>query len=223
MVTENASPGATAMPTPDTDAYYGTIREFFRHIAALPSGTLLELGSRNRSGNTIDHKIPPGWKYIGADVLAGEHVDLIADAHELSRHVAPRSIDAVFSRSTFEHLAMLWKAVLEINQILVMGGLVLIASHQTWPVHEYPCDYFRFSDQAWHSLLNPATGFEIIRTGMGLTASVRPHVIDSDGVAGLEAFGNAYLGSAVLARKIKETTLRWDVSLTDIANQTYPL
>ena len=61
---------------------------------------------------------------------------------------------------------MPWKVALEINKILRVGGKVYTHSHQAWPLHDIPFDYFRFSDQAWHGLFNAHTGFCIIDAKM---------------------------------------------------------
>jgi hypothetical protein len=73
----------------------------------------------------------------------------------------------VFATSVFEHLMMPWKVVIELNRILEQSGLVMLTSHQTWPLREVPWDYWRFCDQAWHALFNPSTGFEVLQAALG--------------------------------------------------------
>jgi hypothetical protein len=57
---------------------------------------------------------------------------------------------------------MPWKAVVEINQVLKPGGLLCIMTHQTVGMHDLPSDFWRISGDAWQSLLNVYTGFEIV-------------------------------------------------------------
>ena len=44
--------------------------------------------------------------YVGFDIARGPNVDVVGDAHELSRHFPADHFDAVFALSVFEHLAM---------------------------------------------------------------------------------------------------------------------
>jgi hypothetical protein len=157
---------------------------------------------------------------VGFDIKGGPNVDVVGDAHHISRYFSTATVDGVFSLSTIEHLAMPWKAVIELNVILKTHGLVFLATHQTWPVHEAPWDYWRLSEYAWGALLNAATGFEIVDVGMGSPASVvADHMLG--GTVGLER-EPAFLNSWVLARKTGPTTLRWDVDLAMITDQMYP-
>jgi len=133
----------------------------------------------------------------------------VGDAHQLTEYFGSESFDAVFSISTFEHLAMPWKAVLEINRVLKPDGLVFVATHQAFPLHEAPWDYWRFSDSAWRALFNPATGFEILGTALGEEASVVGHRLSAASKE-LDLY-SAYLGSAVIARKTGDTHLSWEV------------
>jgi hypothetical protein len=202
------------------DAYFQSWENFIASLGTFERGTVLEVGSRARSAITRRHRIPAQLGYVGTDLLAGPNVDVVGDAHELHRLFPDRRFVAVFSTSVFEHLAMPWKVVLELNHVLEMGGLVYTASHQTWPMHEEPWDFWRFSRYCWQTLFNPATGFEIVETAVGEPARVHArrtspgtkHVPDS----------MAFLGSACLARKISATTLSWPVPTSVAAHAMYP-
>ena len=49
--------------------------------------------------------------------MVGENVDVVADAHELSKHIEHGTVDAVFGLSVIEHIAMTWKMAIELNRI----------------------------------------------------------------------------------------------------------
>ena len=85
----------------------------------------------------------PHIDYVGCDVVDGENVDVVPDAHRLSKAL-DRTFDYVYSISTFEHLLMPWVVATEINHVMNIGGVGYIQSHQMWPVHDVPSDYFRF-------------------------------------------------------------------------------
>lgn len=202
------------------DPYHRLQARFFELLREQPAGPALEVGARARSGTVRRQLFPPGTGYIGMDILAGENVDVVGDAHALGDLFGPETFAAVLSISVFEHLLMPWKVVLEMNKVMRTGGLALIATHHTFPLHETPWDFFRFSDQAWHGLLNQATGFEILETALGEPASIVPH-LHHQVLAGLDGCP-AFIGSAVLARKISSTSLSWPVDLKTVIDSMYP-
>ena len=69
---------------------------------ARPRQRMVEIGARARSGITR-REMFGACDYIGFDVLPGENVDVVGDAHFLSQHI-DGLVDAVASLSTFEHL-----------------------------------------------------------------------------------------------------------------------
>jgi len=185
------------------------------------NGKVLELGSRNRSGVIRRQLVPDSLHYIGLDILAGDDVDIVGDAHSLSTLFEPNTFDAIFAMSVFEHLLMPWKVILEMNHVMKTGGLVMIATHQTWPLHESPWDFWRFSDQSWRGLFNQYTGFEIIETAMGEPGSILSRILHP---ATLGIDGQpAYLGSAVLCKKVADTRLSWDVDVAKVLDTMYPV
>jgi hypothetical protein len=112
--------------------------------------------------------------------------------------------------------------VLEINAVLADGGLLFLATHQSWPPHELPWDFWRYSPSAFQALLNRHTGFEIVRAEMGLPALIVPMVSD-EGMADVHR-NPASLGVSVLARKVSppRPDLRWDLTAADVLETEYP-
>ncbi|GAC1602762.1 MAG: hypothetical protein NVS4B10_15050 [Myxococcales bacterium] len=207
---------------PAHDPYHRTFDEFVAQVNARPGQDLLELGARARSGNTHRQRFAGYRSYKGFDILPGVGVDLVGDIHELSRHFPRASVDAVFSISVFEHLAMPWKAALELNRVLRQGGLVFVATHPTYPPHDQPWDFFRFSPSALAALFNARTGFRIERCAEGLPCAIVPLASGAPLVGLWRA--PAHLGIAMIARKIgdPDPALRWDVGLHDVLAQGYP-
>jgi hypothetical protein len=100
----------TSVTDTESDNHSNMLSMYLDKIKENPTGTLLEIGSRARSGNTYRHWFPETIKYIGLDVTAGPNVDVVGDAHHITRYIQSK-VDFVFSISTFEHLLMPWKAV----------------------------------------------------------------------------------------------------------------
>jgi hypothetical protein len=202
------------------DPAHALSAQFQAMLAARPPGMLLEIGARARSGVIRRDWAPAGWQYSGFDIMGGPNVDVIGDAHALARHYEPARFDAVMAFSVLEHLLMPWKFVIELNRVLKAGAVGLFTTHQCWPLHDQPWDFWRFSDTAWAGLLNPATGFEIIAARMGEPAYV---VAQRCSVATAFAEQPAgALASSVLFRKTAETRLEWPVELGEILGTRYP-
>lgn len=206
-------------PATDLDRYHALEQRFWALLADRAPGRVVELGSRDRSGTVRRRRAAP-HEYLGADILAGANVDLVGDAHEIDAHLEPASVDGCFAVATFEHLLMPWKAVVAINRVLKPGGLLWISTHQTFPLHEMPWDYWRYSNDGWRGLLNPYTGYAIRDVAMGEPAMVVP-TLSHPPLRRMEE-GLAYLGAAVIAEKVGETALSWDVATADVAAGEYP-
>jgi len=191
--------GAAARPLqrkrPD-DPYHAVFADFIACVNDRGNGRILELGAR---GTRVDPRLSGFSQYVGFDIHPGPNVDVVGDVHSLS-HLVSGPFDAVYAISTFEHLAMPWKAVLEINAVLAEGGLLFVATHQSWPPHELPWDFWRYSPAAFQVLLNRHTGFEILRAEEGLPALIVPMVRDV-GTRDVHR-SPASLGVSVLARKV---------------------
>lgn len=202
--------------------YRQYVPNFFKdYVEGKNVKTALEIGSRARSGvNNRDNYLPKDIEFTGVDVLEGEGVDVVCDAHELSNHVAHNHYELVYSLNVFEHLLMPWKVVLELNKVMKEGGIVMIFTHHAFPLHDLPWDYYRFSDNAWYSLFNKSTGFEIIQTDLLDKVSIVPNCI-YEGSVGVKD-GDAYIHSAVIARKISDTKLQWPVDSSTIIETEYP-
>lgn len=195
---------------------YGRMQDRLR-AASEAGGRALEIGSRARSGNTYRSLIAPEVEYVGLDITAGPNVDVVGDAHHLSRHVSGL-FDYVFSISVFEHLLMPWKVALEMNKVMRPGGLAFIQSHPSWPLHEEPWDFWRYSENAWDGIFNAHTGFRLLDKGHAMRAKI---VADHAQGGHMQAHDNAhtFLISACLVEKTGPALVAWEAE----AGQLYDL
>ncbi|MBI4626994.1 MAG: hypothetical protein HY736_27700 [Verrucomicrobia bacterium] len=203
------------------DPCFACFSHFVEQLQRIPGGTVLELGAHARSALTRRPDIPAHLDYLGLDVLAGPDGNSAGDAHRLADLLGSRRFVAAMSFSVFEHLAMPWKVALELNRVLAPGGLVFTQTHQTWPMHEEPWDFWRFSRHSWQTIFNTATGFEVLEAVSGDPAHI--HACYTDPVTrGLAASRDAHLGSASLVRKISDTALTWPVPVELAARDRHP-
>lgn len=192
---------------------------FWREVHSRAHGKALEIGSRARNGHVRRGRFPAGMDYVGLDIKAGPNVDVTGDAHKLSRLFEPETFDFAFSISTFEHLLMPWVVAAELNEVMKTGGLAYIQSHQTWPMHEMPWDYYRFTQHSWQGLFNRFTGFEIVRAAQGKPCVAVPLFHDAGPIYRMMEYLEGYMLSACLIRKTGPAMSKWSADpelVTDI-------
>lgn len=181
--------------------------------------SVLEIGSRARSG-VSRRELFPNCHYVGLDIIEGPNVDIVGDAHRLSR-VTAEKFDFVFSMAVFEHLLMPWKVAIEIARVMNVGGYAYIWAPSTWPPHDEPWDYWRYTKNTWHALFNKYTGFELV----GAEYQTPCHIIERhESGSPFSDFKSqlAYYATICLARKICEPSLDWDLNAEQIVKDHYP-
>lgn len=115
---------------------------------------VLEVGSYKVEGqeDLIDLRgLFPGRAYTGVDFRAGPGVDLVANVEELPMPDA--SVGTVLAFSVFEHVKHFWKGFEEVRRVLRPDGVFLVCCPFYFHVHAYPSDYWRFTPEAFDSLL----------------------------------------------------------------------
>jgi SAM-dependent methyltransferase len=136
---------------------------------------VLEVGTKQSIEGRVTHvhnhfELVPRENYTMADVEAGNDVDVVADLHALPADWTNR-FAAVVAVSVFEHLERPWIAAKEIARVLAPGGFCYIATHQTFPLHGYPSDFFRFSKEALRLIFEDA-GLRVVEAGYQLRTKV---------------------------------------------------
>lgn len=125
-------------------------------------GVVVELGTKRWATNSTHHKhYWPNAKHIGVDFIDGLDVDIVCDVEKMSEKFAVDSIDAIFSASTFEHIRRPWVAAAELLKCLKPNGVIFIQSHEHFPRHAFPHDYWRFTPEAYKVLFEGATQIEV--------------------------------------------------------------
>lgn len=122
-------------------------------LHAIPNPRVLELGTKVQFADSTHHAawLPGGATHVMSDIEPGRDVDVVADAHDLAPF-GDGEFDALIAVSTWEHLARPWIAAEQAARVLRPGGILYVGTHQTFPVHGWPSDYFRFSDAALNVL-----------------------------------------------------------------------
>jgi SAM-dependent methyltransferase len=83
----------------------------------------------------------------------GLGVDRVLNLHTID--LPSESVGTVFCLDTLEHVEYPHRAVEEIHRVLKPGGIAIISSVMYFPIHDFPHDYWRFTPEAFRSLLKP--------------------------------------------------------------------
>lgn len=140
------------------------LQDFIKQSKSINNPRVLELGTKRSIASRStrrDSWIPHASEYLGTDIESGVDVDIVADAHRLTDFTGEEQFDIIISCSTFEHFKYPHLVAHEIMKALRIGGLVFIQTHQSFPLHSYPYDYFRFSREALAGLFGTQMGFKV--------------------------------------------------------------
>jgi len=156
------------------------LRELIKQFVKICAETLpilepiYEFGSLQTPGQEGFADLRPFFpckKYVGADMRNGLGVDVVLDLHDI--HLPPESVGTVLVMDTIEHVEFPRKAIEEILRILKPNGILITSSVMNFPIHDYPYDYWRFTPEAFKSLLKPFSSSIVEFVG----ESVFPHTV----------------------------------------------
>jgi SAM-dependent methyltransferase len=95
----------------------------------------------------------PGKQYVGCDMREGPGVDKVLDLHKID--LPDETAGTVLAFDTLEHVEYPHKAMAEVHRVVKPGGMAVISSVMNFPIHGHPSDYWRFTPEAFRSLLKP--------------------------------------------------------------------
>jgi SAM-dependent methyltransferase len=186
---------------------------------------ILEIGSREVTGESYARKGFINAHYTGFDFYPGRNVDIVGDAHKLSSYFADNEkFDIIYSVACFEHFAMPWIVATEIAKMLKVGGIVFVETHFSFVTHERPWNFFQFSDMALKTLFSSALGFECMDVGMS-NPIVGRFSSFADGYLKNTFLSGLYCHSSYLGKKVRDAKdFDWaKVNLDDVVGGTkYP-
>jgi SAM-dependent methyltransferase len=152
---------------PDLQAASGAdaLSRFQKYIQSRATRRVVEFGTAQAVPGRSTHSLAlfPNLdrsSYTMVDIKPGPDVDVVADLHALPPDWTGR-YDACIANAVFEHLERPWIAAKEVARILAPGGACYISTHQTFPLHAYPKDFFRFSTDAL-ALIFADAGLEVL-------------------------------------------------------------
>lgn len=121
---------------------------FRKRLSSTDRPRVLEIGTKQWVNGVSTHHgawLPENAQHVMSDITDGADVDVVSDAHDL-KEFEDEFFDAFIAVSVWEHIRKPWIAASAANRILKPGGLLYVATHFTFPVHGYPSDYTRWTD-----------------------------------------------------------------------------
>jgi len=137
--------------------------DFLQRVRSIDDPCVLEVGTRRSDPARPTHHrdwVPHALEYVMLDVTEGLDVDMVADLHSLP--LPTDTYDVIIASSVFEHLERPWIAAREVVRVMRPGGAAYIQTHQSFPLHGYPNDFFRFSIEALFVIFRDAGAGECI-------------------------------------------------------------
>ncbi len=219
--------GPGAGPVPPAGSQRPAPLEAFAAAMKARGGTVIELGARVVGSHSSLNAglFAPECRFVGVDIHPAPGVDVVADAHALSRAFPSGSVDGVFSLAVMEHIAAPWVVAAEINKVLRVGGETLHLVPHAWPVHEQPNDFWRFSDDGLRLLFGAATGFEVLDCGLAHPVQIVPGPELRHGAYLQLPMVFAYTAAWIYARKVAEVgVVAWpmEAAASEALARAYP-
>jgi hypothetical protein len=131
------------------DYLHDKIAEYVERIG--DPGKTLEIGSYDVNGG-VAHLFTD---YTGTDMREGPGVDLVVNSHDLLKYFPPRSFNTIVWLETMEHDSAFWLTMGNINQLIKPNGYLMMSAPTIgYEEHRHPQDYWRFTEDAFHLLLD---------------------------------------------------------------------
>ena len=145
------------------------MRELIKQFVKICAETLpinepiYEFGSLQVAGQEGFADLRPFFsvkKYVGADMRKGPGVDVLLNLHNID--LPSKSVGTALVLDTFEHVEYPRKAIDELYRILKPNGIIIISSVMNFPIHDHPADYWRFTPEAFKSLLHQWPALRVV-------------------------------------------------------------
>jgi len=95
----------------------------------------------------------PGKEYVGFDLRSGPGVDKVLDVYHITEDYYGKA-GTILCLDTIEHFSDPLRAFDIFFNVLKDDGILVVSSVMAFPIHNYPCDYWRFTPQGFHLLLS---------------------------------------------------------------------
>jgi SAM-dependent methyltransferase len=109
---------------------------------------ILEIGSGTKSRK----KQFKNAKFTATDIILNYGVDSVQDVTNLK--LKDKEFDLVLCENVLEHIYNHQKAIKEMYRVLKKGGKTFIVTPFSFPLHDEPYDYFRYTRHSYEKMLS---------------------------------------------------------------------
>ncbi len=124
-------------------------------LISLKSGmSILNVGSGGEIADKINTVLAQNnisVKITSIDITEDRNPDIVADVCDMP--FPDNNFDSVFLMEVLEHVHSPYKAIAEIYRVLKPGGILVFSVPFIFPIHDRPCDYFRYTKYGIELLL----------------------------------------------------------------------
>jgi SAM-dependent methyltransferase len=177
------------------------LNEWKIRMAIMESPVILLCGAKVWEGSVNPNNTlhAPNGRWATTDIFEGDGVDIVMDLQYVDQQ-KPECIgyfDGIFCPSVLEHVPRPWLAVKSMADMLKPNGSIFIQTHQTFPLHGYPHDYFRFSTEALQIMCEDA-GLTVRASGYDFPCTITPPTENTV----WNTIAESYLNVVICASKI---------------------
>ena len=140
-------------------------------------------------------------EHILTDYQEGLDVDIVCDLHKTSGIFEDKSFDLIINVSLLEHIKYPQLCCHNLMKMLKNGGRIYILTHQTFPLHGYKYDYFRFSREAIKGIFNKNMNMKTVTSYYRYNCAIIPHTPYPN----WNDVAESYLEVVYIGEKINET------------------
>jgi SAM-dependent methyltransferase len=152
---------------------HASVMAFVREVVekhGLRDTRVLEIGSLNVNGSVRpifgetkwDERLPyQEQRYVGIDIRDGPAVDVVMRARDIGERFPAEWADVVVCCEMLEHDDDPLETMRQIAHVLRKGGRLIVTTRGIgFQLHEYPSDYWRFTEAAARDVLAPMAGLD---------------------------------------------------------------
>ena len=128
---------------------------------SLANGRVLEIGSGRHDygadAYSLKQQFPATCDFVQSDFNA-EFGHLVVDVTTMDFDA---EFDAILCMSVLEHVDRFWDAIPRMQRALKPGGRLILSVPMSFPYHDEPADYYRFTTHGVRYLLRDFTDVQI--------------------------------------------------------------
>jgi len=89
------------------------------------------------------------------ELLQNKWTDFHGDITRPGLGIPDASLDGLLLLETIEHVRSIFSVLPILAPAIKKDGIILITTHCSWPIHQYPCDYWRIMPDGMLALTEP--------------------------------------------------------------------